>query len=53
MPKKFEEHLEEIDESRRSAIKKIAVGSFVVPVVASFMMKGGVSVALAQTANSS
>lgn len=53
MPKKFEEHLENIDEGRRAAIKKIALGAFVAPVVASFTMKGGVSVALAGTANSS
>lgn len=54
MSKKFEEHLETIDEERRDAIKKIAMGSaFVAPLVASFFMKGGVSVALAATANSS
>ncbi|MEO0564722.1 MAG: hypothetical protein AAF125_21635, partial [Chloroflexota bacterium] len=51
--KKFEKHLENIDKDRRDSIKKIAGAAFVAPVVATFMMKGGVSVALAQVANSS
>lgn len=54
MSDKFEEHLEKIDEGRRAAIRKFVLGSaFVAPIVASFTMKGGVSVALAQEANGS
>lgn len=49
----FEDHLEQIDEGRREAIKRLAIRGFVAPVVATFMMKGGATVALAQTANSS
>lgn len=54
MSDKFKNHLENIDESRRKSIKKLLVGGgFIAPLVASFAMKGGVSVALAQAANSS
>lgn len=54
MSDKFKDHLENIDENRRKSIKKLLVGgAFIAPLVASFAMKGGVSVALAQAANSS
>ena len=54
MSDKFKEHLEKIDDDRRKSIKKLLVGgAFIAPIVASFSMKGGVSVALAQAANSS
>jgi len=50
----FKDHLEEnVDKDRREAIKRLALKGFVAPVVATFMMKGGVSTALAQVAYSS
>lgn len=54
MSEQLEEQLETVDESRRSAIRKIVMGAaYVTPVVASFAMQGRSSVALAQTMNQS
>lgn len=54
MSEKFEEHLETVDEERRAVLRKLVrTSAFVVPVVASFTMKGGVSVAMADVANAS
>ena len=54
MSDEFKKHLEEnVDKDRREALKRLALKGFVAPVVATFMMKGGVSTALAQVAYSS